>query len=131
MTMLDGQLRINAKLSAAEIEMLEKINARLELAGDISHAQVSLYVRLGRASKLALIGQARSRASLAPQKNSPLGVTFSAPEEPLVWRTLETGERIAGHREWALGMDPLFMETFPVKTPKGKVIAALSFELSG
>lgn len=42
-----------------------------------------------------------------------------------------TGERIAGQREWALGMDPLLMETFPVRSAKGKIIATLSFELSG
>ena len=78
-----------------------------------------------------LAGQVRSRAGLSPQRDNVIGMTFSASEEPLVWRTIETGERIAGQREWALGMEPLFMETFPVFAAKGNVIAALSFEMSG
>jgi two-component sensor histidine kinase/PAS domain-containing protein len=131
MTILDVHLQLLTKFSAAEVELLEKIHDRLELAGDISHAQVSLYVRVGRSKKVVLIGQAHSRNSLSLQRSGLEEVTFAAAEEPLVWKTLETGERIAGQREWALGMEPLFMETFPVKTAKGKIVAVLSFELSG
>ena len=131
MTIQDVHLPLLPKFSAADTELLEKIQGRLELAGDISHAQVSLYVRAGRAKKLIMLGQARSRNNLSPQRILPGGVTFAAAEEPLVWKTLESGERITGQREWALGMEPLFMETFPVKTAKGKIIAVLSFELSG
>ena len=131
MTILDVHFQTLAKFSAAEIELLEKIHGRLELAGDISYAQVSLYVRAGRAKKLILVGQARSRNVFSAHRTGLDGMVFAASEEPLVWRTLETGEPITGQREWALGMEPLFMETFPVKTAKGKVIAVLSFELSG
>ncbi len=131
MTTQDVHFPHVGKMANDEIKLLKQICDRLELAGDISHAQVSLYVRINRTQKLALIGQARSRTSVTPQRPGQTGATFASTEEPLVWRTLETGERIAGQREWALGMDPLFMETFPVCTAKGKVIAALSFELSG
>lgn len=131
MTALDEHFRKTGRLTKNEMALLEQISARLELAGDISHAQVSLYVRVGREPKLALVGQVRSRGSLSPQRGGQVGTVFASAEEPLVWRTMETGERITGHREWALGMDPLFMETFPVHTAKGKVLAVLSFELSG
>lgn len=131
MTALDGHFQKLAKFTDAEVELLEKIQSRLELAGDISHAQVSLYVRAGRSTKLAMVGQARSRTSLSPQRPGQPGAVFASTEEPLVWRTLVTGERIEGQREWALGMDPLLMETFPVRSAKGKIIAALSFEMSG
>lgn len=131
MPTLDEQFRRSGVLSKQEILLLEQIQARLELAGDISHAQVSLYVRVGRSNKLMLAGQVRSRSGLSPQRGNSIGSTFSASEEPLLWRTIETGDRIAGQREWALGMEPLFMETFPVRTAKGKILAVLSFELSG
>jgi len=131
MTALSEHFRKTGIWTKAEMTLLEQIHDRLELAGDISHAQVSLYVRVGRARKLTLVGQVRSRSGFSPQRSGPLGTVFAAAEEPLVWRTLETGERVVGQREWALGMDPLFMETFPVRTSKGKIIAALSFELSG
>jgi len=128
---LDVHLRKAGKLSKIEMELLEQIRDRLELAGDISHAQVGLYVRVGQEQKLALVAQVRSRSVSPLQRSGQLGATVASAEEPIIWRTLETGERITGQREWALGMDPLFMETFPVRTPKGKIIAALSFELSG
>ena len=82
--------------------LLAQICGRLELAGDISHAQVSLYVRVGRSRKVTLAAQVRSRSGFTPQRAGAVGTTFAASEEPLVWRTLETGERIAGQREWAL-----------------------------
>ena len=131
MTTLDEHFFKSGLLTKTEMTLLEQICGRLELAGDISHAQVSLYVRVGRSRKVTLAAQVRSRSGLTPQRAGAVGTTFAASEEPLVWRTLETGERIAGQREWALGMEPLFMETFPVRTVKGKVIAAISFELSG
>lgn len=131
MTVLDEHFRKTGLVTKSEASLLEQICARLELAGDISRAQVSLYIRAGRIRNLFLVGQVRSRAGFSPQRSGTVGTTVAASEEPLIWRTLETGERIAGQREWALGMEPLFMETFPVRTAKGKIIAALSFELSG
>ena len=104
MPALDEHFRRTALLTKQDNFLLEQILERLELAGDISHSQVSLYVRVGRARKLMLAGQVRSRAGLSPQRDNVIGMTFSASEEPLVWRTIETGERIAGQREWALGM---------------------------
>ena len=106
MTIQEGQFHILGKFAPAEQELLEKIQGRLELAGDISHAQVTLYVRAGRGKKLTIAGQARARNSLSPQRPGLAGAVFPATEEPLVWRTMETGERIVGQREWALGMDP-------------------------
>lgn len=131
MIALEGQLRKLGNFTTQDATLLEKILERLELAGDISHAQVTLYIRGGRERKLKIAGQARSRNSLSPQRPGQAGTVLAAAEEPLVWRTLETGERIVGQREWALGMEPLFMETFPVRTAKGKIVAVLSFELSG
>ena len=60
-----------------------------------------------------------------------VGVELAAAEEPLVWRSLESGEPITGQREVAIGMEPLFMQTFPIINPLGKTIAVVSFELSG
>lgn len=131
MPILDEHFRRASLLARQDSLLLDQILERLELAGDISHSQVSLYVRVGRTRKLVLAGQVRSRAGLSPQRDNIIGMTFLASEEPLIWRTIETGERIAGQREWALGMEPLSMETFPVFAANGKIIAALSFELSG
>ena len=127
----EGQLHKLGSFTASERALLETVLERMELGGDISHAQVTLYIRASRGKKLKIAGQARSRNSLAPQRPGLAGSILAATEEPLVWRTMETGERIVGQREWALGMDPLFMETFPVRTAKSKVFAVLSFELSG
>lgn len=131
MTMRERQPQQLAKLSLSEEVLLDKILDRMELGGDISHAQITLYIKYARGRKLKILGQARSRNSLSPQRPGQTGAIVAVTEEPLVWRTMETGERIVGQREWALGMEPLFMETFPVRTAKGKILAVLSFELSG
>lgn len=131
MTILREHNPLMERFSLADRYLLEKICSRLELAGDVAHSQVSLYIRAGRSRRLLLIDQARSRSIMTNSRIPQEGLFFAAAEEPLVWRTLEIGERITGQREWALGMDPLFMETFPVKNSKGKCIAVISFEMSG
>lgn len=131
MTILNEQSPSLTRFSASDRALLEKICSRLELAGDVAHSQVNLYIRSGRSRRLLLMAQARTRNSFSHGRIPNDGILFAAAEEPLVWRTLETGDRITGQREWALGMDPLFMETFPVKNHKGKCIGVISFEMSG
>jgi two-component system, sensor histidine kinase PdtaS len=56
---------------------------------------------------------------------------MQAAEEPLVWRTLVSGEPISGQREWDLGMDALEMQTFALRDRGGDIIAVVSFEAGG
>ncbi len=117
-------------LTPTRINILENMIPLLGLASDIAHAQITLYVRVGKKRQLVLVEQARPRTSVVGHRQSPLGTLLPAAEEPLVWRTLETGDKISGQREWALGMDPLLMQTFPVREEQGGFFAVVSFEMS-
>lgn len=114
-----------------DVYLLDRIRSRLALAGDIAHAQVTMYVREGAAQTLLVFGQARPRTSFLPPRPVMTGVDVAAAEEPLVWRSMESGEAITGQREVSFGLEPLFMQTFPVRNAEGTVIAVVSFEMSG
>lgn len=120
--------RKTTALNAEQIEALEVVADALQIAADLAHAQVTVYARAREASFLVIIAQAKPHTSFIQYKPNLLGTTVSATEEPLIWRTITTGEHISGEREWALGMEVLAMQTFPVPDAAGQTVAAVSFE---
>ncbi|MHC1745570.1 MAG: histidine kinase N-terminal domain-containing protein [Negativicutes bacterium] len=119
------------RLQPEQITMLDSISAILQFAADIAHSQVTLYAPAQQEGFLVIIAQAKPNTSFVHHKVSMLGSTVSAAEESLVWRTLTSGEHISGQREWALGMDALEMQTFPLYDRAGNRIAVASFEAGG
>ncbi|HWR40022.1 MAG TPA: histidine kinase N-terminal domain-containing protein [Patescibacteria group bacterium] len=117
-------------LNPAQIDILDRADRVLALAADLAHAQVTLYATARNANYLAIVSQARPNTSFLQFKSNIIGNTVQAAEEPLVCRVLESGESIAGQREWALGMDVLEMRLFPLRDGQGKVFAVVSFETS-
>jgi two-component sensor histidine kinase/PAS domain-containing protein len=120
--------RKTAALDAEQIEALENIADALQIAADVAHAQVTVYTRAREAGFLVIIAQAKPHTSFIQYRPNLLGTTVSAAEEPLIWRTMTTGEHISGEREWALGMEVLAMQTFSVPDASGRNAAAVSFE---
>jgi Signal transduction histidine kinase len=117
-------------LTTDQIEALEEIADALQIVADLAHAQVTVYARARESGFLVIIAQAKPHTSFIQYKPNLLGTTVSTPEEPLVWRTITSGERICGQREWALGMEVLAMQTFPVPDADGNIMAAVSFEFN-
>lgn len=122
--------RKTTALTANQIELLEIAVSVLQMAADLAHAQVTVYARAREENMLVIAAQAKPHTSLVQYKPNLLGTTVGAAEEPLIWRTLSAGEPISGQREWALGMEALAMQTFPVTDAGGRTIAAVSFEFS-
>ncbi len=120
--------RKTTALTAEQIEALEVVADGLQIAADLAHAQVTVYARAREAAFLVIIAQAKPHTSFIQYRPNLLGTTVSATEEPLIWRTISTGEHISGEREWALGMEVLAMQTFPVADAAGQTVAAVSFE---
>jgi two-component sensor histidine kinase/PAS domain-containing protein len=116
-------------LVPAQIAVVNNICSILGLASDLAHAQVTVYAKATVEKKLVIVAQVKPNTSFVQQKANPLGVMTNAYEEPLVWRTIMTGEVIGGQREWALGMW-MEMQVYPVRDTNGNVIAAVSFEAS-
>lgn len=132
MAIIRDVCRKTTSLSATQIDELAAITNVLELASDLAHGQITVYARAANKNFLVIVAQARPNTSFIQPRPNLLGATVHASEEPLVWRTLTTGEEIAGKREWALGMDVLEMRTFPIyDSASGSVIAVASFEANG
>jgi len=121
--------RKTTALAPAQIAVVNTICSILGLASDLSHAQVTVYTKACNETKLVIVAQVKPNTSFVQQKASSLGTMINAYEEPLVWRTITTGEVIGGQREWALGMW-MEMQVYPVRDTSGSVIAAVSFEAS-
>lgn len=116
-------------LAPAQIAVLDNICSILGLASDLAHAQVTVYVKSNQENSVVIVAQANPNTSFIQQKSNLLGTNVYLAEEPLVWRTITTGEVIRGQREWALGMW-MEMQVYPVRDASGNVMAAVSFESS-
>ena len=117
-------------LSSGQMNYLQRLCGLLPLAGDLAHAQATVYVKARQGSLLVIAAQASPSTTSVKDKAYGVGSCFSAGEEPLVWRTMVTGIPIAGQREWALGF-VADMHTFPLYDPDGQIIAVVSFETGG
>jgi len=116
-------------LAPAQIAVLDNLSSILGLASDLAHAQITVYAKVCNENSLVTIAQVKPNTSFVQQKSILLGTTVYGSEEPLVWRTISTGEPIRGQREWALGMW-MDMQVYAVRDASGNVIAAVSFEAS-
>lgn len=131
MAIIRDVCRKTTSLSTAQIEELAAITNALDLTADLAHGQITIYARAASKPFLVIVAQARPNTSFIQPRPNMLGTTVNAAEEPLIWRTLTTGEHISGKREWALGMDVLEMRTFPIFDSAGVIIAVASFEANG
>lgn len=116
-------------LAPAQIAVLDNICSILGLASDLAHAQITVYAKACNENSLVTVAQVKPNTSFVQQKPTIIGTTVYASEEPLIWRTLRTGEAIRGQREWALGMW-MEMRVYPVRDASSNVIAVVSFEAS-
>lgn len=130
MSVISDLCRKITALQPAQIEVLDKISLSLDFVADLAHAQVTIYARTSSGNFLVIVDQAKPNTTFVYYKTNLLGTTMHAFEEPLVWRTITAGKRIVGQREWALGMDVLEMQVFPLYDAAGSIIAAASFEYS-
>lgn len=116
-------------LAPAQIELLDKLSGIFPLVCDLAHAQLTVYTKSGDENLLVIAAQLTPNTSFSQYKPNLLGTTVYAVEEPLIWRTMSTGQPISGKREWALGM-LMEMQTYPVHDYEGNIIAVVSFETS-
>lgn len=114
-------------LSALQIDFLNKLSATFPLVSDLSHAHLTVYAKAAEKDALVVIAQIDPHTSFSQYRPNILGSTVRAAEEPLIWRTMLTGQAIKGKREWAWGF-MLDMYTFAIYDYEGTVIASVSFE---
>lgn len=118
--------REKTALTQQQIAYLRRLGIYFDLAADLAHAYVSVYVKAG-ADALAIVAQARPHTSFSRYEPNALGSCLRQAEEPLVWQTFAACLPIRGKREWGLGA-LLDMYTFPICDADGACIAVASFE---
>lgn len=112
-----------------QMNMLRRSAAGAELAADIAHAHVSIYVMDEDPKCLYVYAQARPLTSFVAHSPILVGRTVRRVEEPLIDRALEKGIVINGKREWELGV---FAQTriFPLFDMKHRPFAVVAFEVT-
>lgn len=121
--------RLNTALSAGQVAMLTSLSRLIALAADLAHAQATVFAKASTENNLVIVAQSYPNTSFIQYKPNLVGSVVTAAEEPLLWRTLTTGQPISGQREWAIGMW-IDMQTFAIRDASGSIIAAISFETS-
>lgn len=128
MSMLYDICKKYTKLNDLQIEQLENISAVFELASDIAHAQLTLYLKVYRMSALVVALHAKPSTSYIVHRPLEIGSIISSHEEPLVYKSIISGQSIYGKREWMLGM---FMDmlTYPIYDSDSRLIGVLCYEV--
>ncbi len=119
--------RSQMRLAPAQVAVLDRMGAALALASDLAHSQVTVYIKGHGDGNVVIAAQARPHTTFVQHRANLPGQTVRASEEPLIWRTLTSGQPISGQREWALGM-LMQMQTYPLCDAAGLLIGAVSFE---
>lgn len=127
MTQLADICRRMTSLSGRQIEELRSFSVGFQLMADLAHAHLTVYAKSKERSKLIIVAQNSPNTCFSQYKPNALGTKLKAAEEPVIARTIQTGEAIKGRREWTIGV-MLNMYTFAIRDEVGGIIACVCFE---
>lgn len=116
-----------SNLSAEQKNILQTMVSGMELAADIAHARVTVYLQSSDKKLFNIYRQAQPLTQIGNKLPDLTGRQVRCVEEPLVNRAMQQNIVVEGMREWDLGMFNSFM-VFPVRDLRGKVFCAISFD---
>ena len=116
-----------SNLSAEQKNILQTMVSGIELAADIAHARVTVYLQSGDKKLFNIYRQAQPLTQIGNKLPDLTGRQVRCVEEPLVNRAMQQGIVVEGMREWDLGMFNSFV-VYPVRDVRGKVFCAISFD---
>ncbi|MCL7454308.1 MAG: sensor histidine kinase [Anaerolineae bacterium] len=121
-------------LTKEDAARLEKIGRDLTILADLSRADILLYCLCGP-QRAVVADQVRPHSILPIYDESIVERQVGYTEEPAVLRALTDGQtgvtevrRAAGSKSGAAKGAPIVQETYPIRTPDGRVIAAVCIE---
>jgi two-component sensor histidine kinase len=121
-------------LAEADIAFLQKLAADLGIMADLSRADVLMYCTCAPDRAVSVV-HASPHSILPIYGDSQVEQQVSSLEEPAVIRALEEGRsshmevrRVIGGHDSPGKAAPIMQETYPVRTPDGRVIAAICIE---
>lgn len=114
-------------LTAEQKNTLQTMLSGLELAADIAHARVTVYLLDSDKRFLQVLKQVQPLTQLGKAQPDLTGRKVRVVEEPLVHRTLQNNIPLRGMRELELGVFNSFW-VYPLRDVRGKCYGALSFD---
>ena len=114
-------------LTAEQKNMLQTLLSGLELAADMAHARVTVYLLDEDKKFLQVVKQVQPLTQFGKAQPDLTGRKVRVVEEPLVYRTLQQNMVVRGMRELELGVFNSFW-VYPLKDLRGKCYGALSFD---
>ncbi|MBR5791108.1 MAG: histidine kinase N-terminal domain-containing protein, partial [Phascolarctobacterium sp.] len=107
--------------------MLQTLLSGLELAADMAHARVTVYLLDEDKKFLQVVKQVQPLTQFGKAQPDLTGRKVRVVEEPLVYRALQQNMVVRGMRELELGVFNSFW-VYPLKDLRGKCYGALSFD---
>lgn len=114
-------------LTAEQKNMLQTLLSGLELAADIAHARVTVYLLDDDKKFLQVLKQVQPLTQFGKAQPDLTGRKVRVVEEPLVHRALQQNMVVRGMRELELGVFNSFW-VYPLRDLRGKCYGALSFD---
>jgi len=114
-------------LTAEQKNTLQTLLSGLELAADIAHARVTIYLSDIDKKFLQVLKQVQPLTQRGKVQPDLTGRKVRVVEEPLVQRTLQNNISVRGMRELELGVFNSFW-VYPLRDLRGRCYGALSFE---
>ena len=114
-------------LTAEQKNTLQTLLSGLELAADIAHARVTIYLSDNDKKFLQVFKQVQPLTQRGKVQPDLTGRKVRVVEEPLVQRTLQNNISVRGMRELELGVFNSFW-VYPLRDLRGRCYGALSFE---
>ena len=114
-------------LTAEQKNKLQTLLSGLELAADIAHARVTIYLSDNDKRFLQVLKQVQPLTQRCKAQPDLTGRKVRVVEEPLVQRTLQQNIPLRGMRELELGVFNSFF-VYPLSDVRGKCYGALSFD---
>ncbi len=123
-----GLCRAHTGISGRQAELLKNIGEGLPFIADLAQAQASLYAPTRDGGQFLVLAQARSHTMVQPLRLAPVGAFVAASSEPLVAKTLLTGQPLVGLRSGTDSPDSLEMHTYGIHDGMD-AIAVVSLEV--
>lgn len=115
-------------LTPADVALLDRVIANLNLLADLSHADLMLYTR--SAGEAVIVAQAQPTPVPSMYTSSQVGRRVTRSEAPSVFSVLYGGRRWHAVKGLMIRGAPAIQEVFPIINSQGEVVAALSSEIA-
>ncbi|MGI5837765.1 MAG: sensor histidine kinase [Chloroflexota bacterium] len=121
-------LQLYSDIREEDALLLQRIANALDILADISHADITLYVKSN--SHCMVLAQAQPTSVPPIHLESLVGRSFARDAVPLVHRALFNSRFVHGVRGQLIHGTPTIVETYPIRNSRGSQIAVLCIEMN-